>query len=57
MILYGNEAGLLATAELPRKRIYHIQVGLTELCKGYNAAWCVDVSMDDVEYQPEQPFY
>lgn len=56
MILYGNDAGLLSTAELTRKRVYRIQVGQRELKRGYVAAWCVDVSMDNVEYTPELPF-
>ena len=57
IILYGiNSAGLLETAELPRKGVYRIQVGYTELKKGYSVAWCVDVSSTDVEYKVELPF-
>ena len=56
MILYGNSAGLLSTAELTRKKVYRIQVSQRELKKGYNAAWCIDVSMDVVECKQEQPF-
>jgi hypothetical protein len=56
MILYGNSAGLFSTAELTRKKVYRIQVSQRELKKGYNAAWCIDVSMDVVEYKQEQPF-
>ena len=38
MILYGNSAGLLSTAELTKKKVYRIQVS-QENSKGYNAAW------------------
>jgi hypothetical protein len=36
--------------------IYHIQIGYTELQKGYTVAWCIDVSMNDAKYIPEQLF-
>ena len=53
MIHYGNKDRLLSTALLKRKKVYRIQVGYTELQKGYKAAWCVDVSSVGVEYEPE----
>lgn len=56
VIWSDSSHGLLTVFELPRKQIYRIQVGYTELQKGYPAAWCVDVSSTDVDYKPELPF-
>ena len=41
---------------LPKKKLYRIQIGYTELQKGYPAAWCVDVSSIDVVDEVELPF-
>ena len=62
IILGGYTYGLLITAELPRKRVYRIQVSYYDLKKGYEAAWCVNIPMEGVEYvpveepEPELPF-
>jgi len=51
-----NHNGLYSTIHLPKKRLYRIQIGYTELQKGYSAAWCVDVSSIDVVNEVELPF-
>jgi len=48
--------GLFAVTHLTKKQIYRIQIGNTELQKGYPAAWCVDVSSIDVVDEIELPF-
>ncbi len=48
--------GLYSTIHLPKKQIYRIQIGRTELQKGYPAAWCVDVSSIDVVDEMDLPF-
>lgn len=48
--------GLYGIQLLPKKHIYRIQIGYTELQKGYSAAWCIDISSIDVEYEEELPF-
>ncbi len=48
--------GLCAITHFPKKQLYRIQVGYTELKKGYPAAWCVEVSGVDVKYVVESPF-
>lgn len=48
--------GLFSTTHLPKKQLYRIQVGYTELKKGYPAAWCIEVSDVDVQYVQELPF-
>ena len=51
-----RNTGLYATTHLTKKQIYRIQIGYTELQKGYPAAWCVDVSSIDVVDVVELPF-
>jgi len=51
-----NITGLYATTHLPKKHIYRIQIGYTELQKGYPVAWCIDVSSVDVVDDIELPF-
>lgn len=48
--------GLYAATHLTKKQIYRIQIGYTELQKGYPAAWCVDVSSIGVVDEAELPF-
>lgn len=48
--------GLFGAKYFPKKQIYRIQIGYTELQKGYPAAWCVDVSSIDVVDEVELPF-
>ncbi len=48
--------GLYDTIHLPKKRLYRIQIGYTELQKGYPAAWCIDVSSIDVLNEVKLPF-
>jgi len=48
--------GLYDAIHLPKKRLYRIQIGYTELQKGYPAAWCIDVSSKDVVDKVELPF-
>lgn len=55
-IIWDSNHGLLKVFELPRKMVYRIQVGYTELQRGYPAAWCLDISSEDVKYEPELPF-
>jgi hypothetical protein len=51
-----NHNGLYSAIHLPKKRLYRIQIGYTELQKGYPAAWCIDVSSKDVVDKVELPF-
>ena len=51
-----RSTGLYAATHLTKKQIYRIQIGYTELQKGYPAAWCVDVSSIDVVDEVELPF-
>jgi len=61
---YGNihylyvkgSTGLLAINHLKRKQIYRIQIGYTELQKGYPVAWCIDFTSIDVVDEVELPF-
>ena len=48
--------GLYEASHLPKKQVYRIQIGYTELKKGYSASWCLDVSDADVVYVKELPF-
>lgn len=48
--------GMYDALHLPKKKLYRIQIGYTELQKGYPAAWCVDVSSYDVMDRVELPF-
>ena len=48
--------GLFNVSHLPRKKLYRIQIGYTELQKGYPAAWCVDISSIDVVDKVRLPF-
>lgn len=48
--------GLFTTTHLPKKHLYRVQIGYTELQKGYPAAWCIDVSSIDVVDEVELPF-
>lgn len=55
-ILGGYTYGLMTTAELQRKKVYRIQVSYYDLKKGNEAAWCVDIPMEGIEYVPvEEP--
>jgi len=56
VVIPSSYNGLYEATHLPKKHLYHIQVGYTELMKGYRAAWCVEVSGADVEYKEELPF-
>jgi len=51
-----RNAGLFATTHLSKKQVYRIQVGYTELQKGYPVAWCIDFSSIDVADDVELPF-
>jgi len=51
-----RNTGLYSATHLTKKQIYRIQIGYTELQKGYPAAWCVDVSSIDVVDEVELPF-
>mgnify|MGYP000885825423 CR=1 FL=1 len=51
-----QNTGLYAATHLTKKLIYRIQIGYTELQKGYLAAWCVDVSSIDIVDEVELPF-
>lgn len=51
-----HSKGLYGAIHLPKKHIYRIQIGYTELQKGYPAAWCIDVSSIDVVDEVELPF-
>ena len=51
-----HSKGLYGAIQLPKKHIYRIQIGYTELEKGYPAAWCIDVSSKDVVDEVELPF-
>ena len=51
-----RNTGLFATTHLKRKEIYRIQIGYTELQKGYPAALCIDVSSINVVDEVELPF-
>lgn len=55
-VIPSTNNGLLSTTHLPKKGLYRIQIGYTELLKGYPAAWCVEVSSEDVTYEVELPF-
>lgn len=56
IILGGYTYGLLTTYELTRKKVYRIQVAYDDRKKGYEAAWCVDIPMEGIEYVPvEEP--
>lgn len=48
--------GLFTALHLPKKKLYRIQIGYTELQKGYPAAWCMDISSIDVVDKVELPF-
>ena len=48
--------GLFTATYLPKKQIYRIQIGFTELQKGYPAAWCVDVPSINIVDEVELPF-
>lgn len=56
ILLSGTANGLFKTMLLPKKRVYRIQIGYTERQKGYPAAWCLDLSSINVEYEVELPF-
>jgi len=56
VVINGSSHGLFATRYLPKKNLYRIQIGYTELQKGYPAAWCVSVSSVGVEYEPKLLF-
>ena len=56
VVINASNHGLFATRYLPKKNLYRIQIGYTELQKGYPAAWCIDVSSQDVIYVQELPF-
>jgi len=51
-----KNTGLYAATRLTKKQVYRIQIGHTELQKGYPAAWCVDVSSIGVVDEVELPF-
>ena len=51
-----QNTGLYAATHLTKKLVYRIQIGYTELQKGYPAAWCVDVSSINVVDEVELPF-
>lgn len=51
-----KNTGLYAATHLTKKQIYRIQIGHTELQKGYPAAWCIDVSSIGVVNEVELPF-
>ena len=51
-----KNTGLYAATHLNKKQIYRIQIGHTELQKGYPSAYCVDVSSIDVVDELELPF-
>ena len=51
-----HNTGLFAATHLTKKLVYRIQIGYTEIQKGYPAAWCVDVSSIDVVDEVELPF-
>jgi hypothetical protein len=48
--------GLFTATHLPKKQLFRIQIGYTELQKGYPAAWCIDVSSINVVDEVELPF-
>jgi len=56
VVVSSPYSGLYAATHLPKKHLYRIQVGYTELKKGYPAALCVEVSGVNVQYVKEQPF-
>jgi len=56
VVIPSTNNGLLSTTHLPKKGLYRIQIGYTELKKGYPAAWCVEVSSEGVNYVKELPF-
>jgi len=51
-----RNTGLYSATHLIKKQIYRIQIGYTELQKGYPAAWCIDVLSIDVVDEVELPF-
>jgi len=51
-----RNTGLYAATHLTKKQIYRIQIGHTELQKGYPAAWCIDVSSIGLVDEVELPF-
>ena len=51
---YGNR--LFEVNHLPRKRVFRIQIGNTEVKKGFPSAWCIDIPSENVEYKEELPF-
>mgnify|MGYP001312023865 CR=1 FL=1 len=51
-----RNTGLYSANHLTKKQIYRIQIGYTELHKGYPAAWCIDLSSRDVVDEVELPF-
>lgn len=58
-IHYGyvkHSKGLFTAIHLPKKQLYRIQIGYTELQKGYPAAWCIDISSIDVVDDIDLPF-
>jgi hypothetical protein len=56
VLITSNYNGLLSARHLPKKKLYRIQIGYAELQKGYPAAWCIDVSSQDVKYVQELPY-
>jgi len=48
--------GLFGAMHLTKRKLYRIQIGNTELQKGYPAAWCIDVSSTGVLNEIELPF-
>lgn len=48
--------GLYAAMHLQKKHLSRIQIGYTELQKGYPAAWCIDLPSKDVVDEVELPF-
>jgi hypothetical protein len=56
VVIPSPYSGLYEARHLPKKNLYRIQIGYTELKKGYPAAWCIELSGVDVQYVVEQPF-
>ncbi len=56
VVIQSPYSGLYEATHLPKKNLYRIQIGYTELKKGYPAAWCIELSGVDVQYVEEQPF-
>jgi hypothetical protein len=51
-----HSKGLYGAIHLPKKHIFRIQIGYTELQKGYSAAWCIDLPSKDIVNEVELPF-